>query len=105
MRYAKRRDENERAIISVLQSAGCAVQQLSDSGVPDLLVSYRDVLYLMEVKLPLGARGGTQRHRASSGGEGDLTAAQVKWWKAWTGATPVVVRNPDEALAAIGVAP
>lgn len=104
MNRAKRRDANEGEIIDALQAVGAAVQRLDGDGVPDLLVEYRGVLRLIEVKLPLTARGAVQkgRHYNSRGGRGDLTPAQVKWWDAWKGTPPVIVRTPAEALAAIG---
>ncbi len=102
MKWAKQRDINEPQIIEALEHAGAAVQRLDGTGVPDLLVSYQGVLTLIEVKRPLGAKGG--KHHHGHGGVGDLTAAQVKWHQRWKGKAPVVVRNEDEALAAIGVA-
>ncbi len=103
MKYAKRRDVNERPIITALRSAGYAVTQLGDAGVPDLLVSKAGTIWILEVKLPLGPRGGLAHHRDSAGGSGDLTASQVKWWKEWLdagGKAPAVVRSPEEALEA-----
>lgn len=102
MRRAAQRDANEPIIVEALEAVGAAVQRLSAPGVPDLLVGYRGVLYLLEVKLPLGPRGGLPERRGHEGGRGDMTAAQVKWWDAWKGPAPVIVRNASEALAAIG---
>ncbi len=100
---AKRRDANEQPIVDALIAAGAFVQKLDGAGVPDLLVSYLGVLTLLEVKLSLGAKGGTKHHRDGAGGKGDMTAAQVKWWREWKGKPPVVVRNADEALHAVGL--
>lgn len=100
-RYVKRRDGNEPAVIAALVAAGAAVQQLDGDGLPDLLVSYRSELMLLEVKLPLGPRGGLPERRDHEGGRGDLTRAQVKWWASWKGKPPVIVRTPEEAIAAI----
>lgn len=97
MRYAKQRDRNEPDVVAALESAGAAVQRLSETGVPDLLISYNDTLYLIEVKNP-DAKGGGKYNT----GEGCLTAAQVKWWNAWRGKRPLVVTNAAEALEAIG---
>lgn len=96
MKYARKRDANERQIIDALVAAGCSVQQLDGAGVPDLLAGRR-ALVLLEVKEP----GQGANRRRSEGGEGVLTAAQVKWWRAWTGPAPVIVTTPAEALAAI----
>lgn len=103
MNYAKQRDSNEREIVRALEHVGATVTRLSDAGVPDLLVGRAGRTWLLEVKLPLGARGGTSQHREAEGGRGDLTAAQVRWWDAWRGERAVVVRSADEALRAIGV--
>lgn len=99
MNFAKQRDKNERAIIDALTAAGCAVQPLNQAGVPDLLVSYRGVLHLVEVKNP-DAKGGGKYNT----GDGCLTATQTKWWEKWIakGAIkPVVVRTAAEAVHAV----
>lgn len=85
--------------MAALLAAGAAVQKLSEPGVPDLLVSYGDVLHLLEVKNP-DAKGGGRYNT----GEGSLTSTQTKWWSKWTGKKPVIVQNAAEALAAIGAA-
>ena len=95
-RYAARRDENEPAIIAALALAGAAVQQL-DPPLPDLLVSYRDVLHLLEIKNP-DAKGGGKYNT----GDGSLTRSQTAWWAHWRGKPPVIVTSAAEALAAIG---
>lgn len=104
IRRAARRDENEPEIVQALEAVGATVQILSFPGVPDLLVGWRGQMWLLEVKLPLTARGAVQpgRHRNHSGGHGDKTAAQVAWWAWWKGPPPVIVRTPAEALVAIG---
>lgn len=103
MRRAAKRDANEREIIDALESAGAAVAQLSGEGIPDLLVSYRNDLTLLEVK----DRGKPTRvaHRRNRDGTMSpaLMPAQVVWWKRWNGKPPVIVCTPEEALAAIGV--
>lgn len=97
MSYASNRDANEREIIDALKAAGAAVQQLDGSGLPDLLVSYRDVLTLLEVKNPKAKGGGKYNT-----GDGCLTRTQTKWWAEWKGKRPIVVFTVEEALAAIG---
>jgi len=100
VKYARMRDANERPIIEALRAAGAFVTQLDGSGIPDLLISYRDRMLLAEVKLPLGPKGGKQtRGGTHKGGNGVLTEAQVKWWAKWTGPEIPIVRTPDEALA------
>ncbi len=105
MKYAKSRDGNEKPIVDALRSVGATVTRLGDAGVPDLLVGYRGATTLLEVKLPLGARGGKSQRREAEGGSGDLTKSQVLWWSTWLGAPAIIVRSVDEALAAIGAAP
>jgi len=62
MRTKAKRDSNEREIITALEAIGCKVWQVSDDGIPDLLVlSPSDNWLVIEVK--------------SAGGK--LTAAQV----------------------------
>lgn len=101
MRRARARDANEREIVTALRAAGASVTRLDDAGVPDLLVGYHGRTWLLEVKLPLGPRGGMPERRDHEGGRGDLTASQVVWWDSWRGAHAVVVRSIVEALAVI----
>lgn len=105
-RRAVGRDSNEAEIVAALRAAGASVTPLSAEGVPDLLVGYRGATYLLEVK-HLSPTGRTVL-RTSRGQRPDargLTAAQQLWWSVWTGAAPVIVRTPAEALAAIGATP
>lgn len=98
--YARKRDANERAIIAALRVAGAAVAQLDGSGTPDLIVQYRGVLTLLEVK---DSKSETvAAHRRSKGDHGELTPAQKKWWAGWNEPYPAVVMTPQEALEAIG---
>lgn len=102
-RYGGRRDANERAIIDALTRVGAAVQQLEPPA-PDLLVSYRDILYLIEVKDADAGLAARSPHRRNSleGPMAALTPSQVTWWMHWRGKAPVIVMTVDEALAAIG---
>ena len=55
MRWAAKRDDNERAIVKALEQAGCWVERISDKGKFDLLVcNPLGKLMLMEVKQPTG---------------------------------------------------
>lgn len=106
MRRAARRDGNEPEIVAALRAAGASVSALNGDGIPDLLVGYRGETFLLEVKLPVGARGGARngggRSRPHRGGDGLKTEDQIRWWATWTGKPPVIVRTPEEALRAIG---
>lgn len=96
-RYAKARDAAERGIIDALEAQRCSVYQLDKP--LDLLVGFTDQegrrrTLVLEVKNPLGPRGGT------NGSE--LTAEQEEFLKTWRGDVVAVVRTPEEALALIG---
>ena len=100
MRPSKR-DDNEREIILALRIVGAKVQQLDGTGIPDLLVAYSGQLFLLEVKDPSKANG--QASKRSSSKWPELTPAQVRWWSAWDAkCMPVIVRSPNDALAAVG---
>jgi thymidylate synthase (FAD) len=88
-RTAARRDNNEPDIILALRARGCSVQQISDKGVPDLLVGLiahdgTPVNLLMEVKSD----------------KGHLTDDQEIFFKDWMGQR-CVVRSVKEALAVV----
>lgn len=101
-RYAMRRDANEPAIVEALQLVGAAVQQL-DPPLPDLLVSFRGELHLVEVKdHDPNERAKPVRRNTLEGPMQALTPGQVKWWQSWNGKRPVIVHNAAEALVAIG---
>lgn len=105
-RYSRKRDENEPEIVAALQLVGASVTRLNADGVPDLLVGYSGATFLLEVKLPLGPRGGKRSGGAAApgvGGDGVLSESQRKWWSTWRGTSVPIVRSPAEALAAIGV--
>jgi hypothetical protein len=106
-RRAARRDNAESPIVEALRSVGASVTFVSVPGVPDLLVGYQGRTLLLEVKEPLGPKGGnrgrgTGAARLSAGGDGTLSAEQLAWWAEWKGSPPVIVRTPAEALKAIG---
>lgn len=93
MRRAAKVDANQPDIVARLRDVGASVQPLHavGKGCPDLLVGFRGVNHLLEVKdgsLPPSAR--------------KLTEAQAEWHPAWRG-NVVVVNNVAEAMKAIGV--
>ena len=94
MRAAKV-DDNQRAVVAALRGVGASVEHLHrvGGGCPDVLVGYRGVNYVLEVK------DGRKPPSAQK-----LTDWQVAWHRDWRGAV-VVVNSPEAALAAIGVVP
>jgi hypothetical protein len=89
MRRAARVDLNQSAIVDALERCGAVVQSLAalGKGVPDLLVSFRGRLLLVEIKN--GDRSPSKRR---------LTAAQASWHARWP---VVVVESVAGALAAL----
>lgn len=83
MRFAGQVDENQAFIAEGLRKAGRSVRILSAAGdgIPDLLVGYHGINYLLEVKIE----------------KGKLTPAQKKFFDSWQGQA-VVVRSLDQAL-------
>jgi len=93
VRYAAKVDANQGEIVKALRDIGCTVQSLAPvgGGVPDLLVGYHGVNYLLEVKD--GSRPPSER---------GLTPHQEKFHASWRG-QKTVVTSREEALAAVGV--
>lgn len=90
MRKHGRTDANQSEIVAALRKCGASVQILSSvgRGVPDLIVGWRGVNYLMEVK------DGTQPPSRRS-----LTPDEQAWHVRWSGQVAVV----DSAEAAISM--
>lgn len=85
-RRAAKRDANEREIIEALERVGCVVFQLDKPA--DILARRRGHWYLMEVKGP----------------HGKLTGQQERDHARLPPGTIPIVRNPTEALLAVGLA-
>lgn len=86
MRYAARKDANEKAIVSALKLAGAYVWVI---GLPvDLLVGFKGHTFLVEVK---------------DGPRKRLTALQDDFFKNWPGSTLARIDGPEAALRMIGV--
>lgn len=107
MKYARRRDYVEKAIIGALKAAGCSVQQLDAKGCPDLLVGWQDEdggngrIVLLEAKDPdEGARNSRSTGKKVANPLG-LRDSQWEWFKNWRGPKPFVVSTPTEALDAV----
>ena len=88
---AKRTDANQSAIVAVLREVGATVVDLSavGKGCPDLLVGFRGVTYLLEVK--------------NVKGKNKTTPDQDIFYAWWRGAPVAIVRTADDALSAIGI--
>ena len=80
-------DTNHGEIVKALRAVGASVQSLAPlgKGCPDLLVGFRGVNYVLEVKY----------------GKGKRNDGQVDWHTAWRGRV-ATVSSVDEALAAVG---
>lgn len=92
-RQRGRVDANHVAVVNALRMAGASVQSLADigKGCPDLLVAFRGVIYLMEVKD--GSKPPWARR---------MTEDEVTWIANWK-AIVHVVTTVDEALDVIGI--
>lgn len=90
--YAKKVDANQKPIVAGLRGVGASVALLHRAGddIPDLLVGFRGVTYLLEAKNPDG------KDKVSEG--------QERFIEDWRGGPVAVVRSLDEALRVIGVA-
>ena len=82
-------DANQSSIVRALRACGASVLELDSVGgdCPDLLVGWRGVDRLLEVKTATGT--------PSDG--------QIQFAATWKGAHVVFVRNEAEAMLAIGV--
>lgn len=49
-KYAAKRDSNERDIINVYRTLHCSVNEISQEGIPDLLVGRHGITCVVEVK-------------------------------------------------------
>lgn len=92
MRRAARVDNNQVEIVTALKQAGATVQVTSfaGEGMPDLLVGFRGLNFMLEVK------DGQKPPSAQA-----LTPAQIKWHRDWRGQV-TICNSVDAALKAIG---
>lgn len=82
--HAKKRDQNEGAIVDALEDEGCFVAKNdTGKGQPDLVCVYRGVMFWAEVKVP-GKK---------------LRTSQEDFIKTWPGKV-YIVTTPEEAIAA-----
>lgn len=89
MRRASRIDDNQNGIVEALRKAGASVRIVTQGeGIPDLLVGFKGVTFLFEVKdgnKPPSAR--------------KLTPAEEKFFMEWRGGMVAIVNSAEEALA------
>ena len=91
MRRAARTDDNHADVVEALTKSGMRVQTLAavGKGVPDLLVGFRGINCLLEVKdgdkVPSARR---------------LTADEMRWHGAWAGQV-IVVESAEDAVVAV----
>lgn len=88
MRRAAKVDRNQPEIVAALRKMGCTVQPLHSvgQGCPDLLVGYRGLNFLIEVKD--GELSPSHRK---------LTEDQVEWHRDWRG-TVFVALSAEDAM-------
>jgi hypothetical protein len=82
-------DVTQRAIVEALRDLGASVQSLADvgSGCPDLVVGWRGVNHLVEVKD--GAKAPSARK---------LTDDEKRWHDGWRGAPVVILESADGSI-------
>lgn len=92
-RRAARVDDNQKEVVKALRDAGATVQHLHTvgSGCPDILVGFRGINHLMEIKD--GSKPRSKR---------ELTPDEQEWHDAWRGEV-TIVNSADEALFVIGL--
>lgn len=83
----KSTDANQKTIVADLRKAGATVFDLHSvgKGCPDILVGFRGVTYLIEIKTDTGS----------------FTDRQYEWFALWEGQVSVA-RTSEEALRIIG---
>lgn len=96
---AAHRDKAERPIIQALRSAGASVYAVSGKDIPDLLVGFRGVTILLEVKSRILSE---EKGRKARVRETRISPGQQAFSDAWRGGPACFVYDPAEALRAIG---
>ena len=88
MRRAAKIDANQTEIVKALRKFGASVQSLASTGkgCPDLLVGFRGVNWLLEIKDGRKVRSARK-----------LTEDQVVWHQTWRGKV-YIVESVDQAL-------
>ena len=83
-----RSDSNEKNIVDAFRKMGATVERIRSlrAGCPDLLVGYRSVNQLIEVKVPKTGR---------------LSDGQKAWRDGWQGRKSYVVKTVDEVISLV----
>ena len=91
MRRAAKIDANQTEIVNALRQVGASVQSLASTGkgCPDLLVGFRGVNWLLEIK------DGQKVKSARK-----LTPDQIEWHESWCGQVHVI-EDIDQAIKLI----
>lgn len=86
-------DRNQPTIVQALRKAGASVQPLHTvgRGCPDILVGFRGINYLFEIKDPLQPPSARV-----------LTKAEADWHAEWRGMVRVV-ETAEDAFRALGI--
>lgn len=92
MRRAARKDANHGLIVSALEKVGADVASINEKDLPDLLVGFRGVNYLLEIKD--GAKSPSRRK---------LRPGQARFAQTWRGRPPVKVETIADAFRALGI--
>jgi Holliday junction resolvase len=89
VRRAAKIDANQTEIVKALRQVGASVQSLASTGkgCPDLLVGFRGVNWLLEIK------DGQKVKSARK-----LTPDQVEWHESWRGRV-YIVESVDQAIS------
>lgn len=82
MRTDARKDSNQARLVDDLRKIGATVEILSGRGLPDLLVGFRRLNFLLEVKAP----------------GGELTRAQSDFFRLWRGQAAIVTALEDARM-------
>jgi Holliday junction resolvase len=87
--HQSKRDANHNAIVRTLQQSGASVIDISGQGddAPDIIVGFRSVNYLVEIKVE-GAK---------------LRKGQAELAARWRGAPIYVLRTRDDCLQMLGL--
>jgi len=93
---ARKVDANQKALRDAWLAMGGSWLVIcpEQGGEPDALVGFQGMDQLVEIKLPLGKKGGTAHSKVSPD--------QAKWHASWKGRPVVTVRTLTDLLIAFG---